>query len=117
MNTNQEKPEMILQYMLTNGAWVDCDDRTESFLGNCVASDPDCNTREEVCLKLSSGKTVRNHPEDWYSVCRYKPEAAPVPASQPTPAKIYRCGCGNTGRAGEYPFSTIAGGNVCDDCL
>jgi hypothetical protein len=30
---------------------------------------------------------------------------------------VYRCRCGNTGRAGAYPFSTIQGGSVCDDCI
>ena len=28
-----------------------------------------------------------------------------------------RCGCGNTGRAGAYPFSTLPGSGRCDDCV
>lgn len=32
--------------------------------------------------------------------------------------KLYTCShCGQTGYAGSHPFSTISGGNVCDDCL
>lgn len=33
------------------------------------------------------------------------------------PAMVLRCRCGNTGRAGDYPFSTLPGSGRCDDCV
>ena len=32
-------------------------------------------------------------------------------------AMTLRCRCGNTGRAGAYPFSTLPDSGRCDDCL
>lgn len=34
-----------------------------------------------------------------------------------TPVRTLRCRCGNTGRAGSYPFSTLPGSGSCDDCV
>lgn len=51
------------------------------------------------------------------------PEAAAetAPTARPTASaasRTYRCRrCGETGRGGSYPFSTLPGSGYCDDCL
>lgn len=46
-------------------------------------------------------------------------EAAVSGQPRPRPAQqLLRCSeCGQSGYAGEYPFSTLGGGQPCDDCL
>lgn len=104
---------MELQYMLSNGAWVDCGERTENFLERCdkFGGYPD---RDAVLAALNSGKTVRNDSEDWYSKCRIKP--APIPV-KPEPNWLYCKNCGERGLDGQYPFSTLRGSGICDDCV
>lgn len=44
---------------------------------------------------------------------------APEPLEQPTPREfeLLRCRqCGQRGYAGQYPFSTLPGSGLCDDC-
>lgn len=75
---------MRLQYQLSSGTWVDCGPRTEEFLARCEANNGmDATgqivpafratrplTRDEVVAALIAGTKLRNHPDDWYSVCR-----------------------------------------------
>jgi hypothetical protein len=104
---------MELQYMLSNGEWTDCGDRTDSFLDLCVRFGGLAD-REATIAALNSGKTVRNDSEDWYSKCRAKPAARPA---QPEPKWIYCKKCGERGLDGQHPFSTLRGSGICDDCV
>lgn len=77
---------MRLQRQLSNGAWIDCKDRTEEFLQFCMASnrisaDGKINnretyatdrtlTRDEAIAALEAGRGLRNDRDDWYSNCR-----------------------------------------------
>ncbi|MCK4813828.1 MAG: hypothetical protein KAT14_07815 [Candidatus Marinimicrobia bacterium] len=69
-----------LQYRLSNGSWVDCDDRTDEFLNLCVKNDYHKYTMDQVVGILNSVEKVRNDVSDWYSECRIKPveKRAPV---------------------------------------
>lgn len=69
--------DLRLQYQLSNGSWVDCENRTDEFLNYCIKNKqmlPNNQwgqmTRDDVITALKSGKTLRNAPEDWYSKCR-----------------------------------------------
>lgn len=68
-----------LQRRLSNGSWVDCNDRTEEFLNKCVKNDYHNYTMDEVVEILESGKKVRNDVSDWYSECRIAPDDKPSP--------------------------------------
>ena len=59
-----------LQYQLSNGSWMDCEERTEEFLNLCVEHDYRHYSMDQVIEMLNSGKRVRNDKEDWYSECR-----------------------------------------------
>ena len=67
-----------LQYKLSNGMWVDCDDRTGEFLNKCVENDYHHYTIDQVIEILESGKTVRNDKSAHYGLCRTKPVSRPV---------------------------------------
>ena len=62
-----------LQYRLSNGSWVDCEERTDEFLAKCVKNDYRKYTMDQVIEILNSAETVRNDVPDWYSECRIKP--------------------------------------------
>jgi hypothetical protein len=84
---------MRLQYQLSSGNWIDCEDRTEEFITCCEANNgvnaagqvvPAFQavrllTRDEVIGELTRGTKLRNHPDDWYSNCR---DGAPVEAKR-----------------------------------
>ena len=38
-------------------------------------------------------------------------------AATTTAPRMLHCRCGNTGRAGAYPFSTLVSSGRCDDCV
>ena len=130
---------MRLQYQLSNGAWIDCEDRTEEFLIRCEKNNgPDeagtlvvrfqavrDATRNEICSALASGMELRNDRDDWYSNCRdgdasdrktaeiLKRQIATIDTRE-----IICCkSCGQAGHAGAYPFSTLPGSGLCDDCI
>lgn len=69
---------MNLQYQLSNGAWIDCEERTQEFLDLCVAHNSDINSVEDAEQALLAGRTLRNDSSDWYSNCRAKPAPRPV---------------------------------------
>lgn len=116
---------MRLQYRLSNGNWIDCGDRTEEFLARCDMFGG-LESREAVLSALAEGKTVRNDSEGWYSECRDGDVAdakmAKITASRATAAADTRptlqCrSCGQTGKSGAYPFSTLPESGRCDDCV
>lgn len=116
---------MRLQYQLSNGNWTDCGDRTQEFLARCVEFGGMADVAA-VLTALAAGKEVRNDKFDWYSVCRdgdvYEARRAAAIAKQQAAQAadqrpVLRCkSCGQTGRAGAYPFSTLPGAGRCDDC-
>lgn len=105
---------MNLQYMLCSGNWVNCNDRTEMFLERCVKFGG-YGSREATIAALESGKIMRIDSGVWYSICRIKPS----PPVSEISIKFISCKrCGNiVGFDGSYPFATISGGGICDDCL
>jgi len=106
---------MELQYQLSNGAWVNCADRTDEFLARCAENNPEMTTAE-ILAALQAGRKIRNAKNDWYSFCRVKPAPRQAPPVDSRP--VLRCRkCGQTGHSGEYPFSTLAGSGRCDDCV
>jgi len=108
---------MKLQYQLSNGAWIDCANRSDEFLARCIKNHP-FNDESAVLAALASGKTVRNDREDWYSNCRDSDAISEKTATRVTEPKVsLRCRCGNTGHAGSYPFSTLPESGKCDDCV
>ncbi len=114
--------EIKLQYRLSNGAWRDCGERTNEFLDRCVQQSG--LSESAVISQLESGQKIRNAASDWYSYCRdgeyaEKIERKVQRASVEQQKKLIKtCSeCGETGSAGSYPFSTIADGNICDNCL
>lgn len=107
----------VLQYQLSNGSWVDVNSEdVEKLLLRCEKHEK--LNREEVIEKLESGRSCRIDSDDWYSVCRYKPEPLPQPKPKKETQKLYTCkSCGETGHAGSYPFTTAPLTGFCDDCL
>lgn len=107
-----------IQYQLSNGAWIDCGERTNEFIGYCIGRKM---TRDGAAIAdaaqaldiLQSGKTI-NFGSDWHSNLRIKP--APVARSVDA-RPLLRCKCcGQSGHDGAYPFSTLRGTSICDDC-
>lgn len=114
---------MRLQYQLSNASWVDCGARTEEFLDRCVKFGR-VGGRKDVLNALTAGKTVRNDSAGWYSFCRdgeafdQKMMAIRKRLALADKQPLLRCKrCGQTGKAGAYPFSTLPGSGLCDDCV
>lgn len=101
---------MKLQYQMANGMWTDCKketgDRTEEFLARCVENSQGL-TQDEVVEKLESGIEMRNHPMDWYSVCRIEKALPPQP-------EMIICACGCT--IPKIAVMTTSNGSSCPDC-
>lgn len=76
-----------LQYQLSNGSWIDCNDRTMEFLNRCVKTTG--KTESQIIENLLSASFVRNDTTDWYSFCRIKPE--PKKYKKP---EMVKCDCG-----------------------
>ena len=119
---------MRLEYQLPSGAWYACGDRTDEFLDMCVrfGNLPD---RATVLATLANGYKVRNDPNDWYSVCRDGEAADALEAraraqreaherdQEARHGPVLNCrSCGQSGRSGNYPFSTNPRSSYCDDC-
>ena len=122
---------MRLQYQLSNGTWIDCEGRTDEFLALCQANNgPDDAgrivprfqavrdlTRDEATAHLSTGASLRNHPGDWYSVCRDGEAVARIlaerRAKQP-PVEMFKCACGHT--IPRMSVMSASLGTSCPDC-
>lgn len=112
-----------LQYQLYNGAWVNCDNRTEQFLTRCEENNGPSEsgeltvrfratrnaTRDEVLAALDSGKELRNDASDWYSNCRYEPAQRPV-----AQIELVKCSCGHSVPRESVMSASI--GTSCPDC-
>lgn len=115
---------MELQYMLSNGNWINCDNRTEEFLARCEKENGvDAEgkivpafravrtlTRDEVVTALEARHELHNAPGDWYSKCRAKPAPRPAPA----PVEMVRCSCGHS--VPRAAVMSASRGNSCPDC-
>lgn len=122
---------MRIQYQLSNGAWINCGDRTEEFLARCEkfngigADGKGCAafravrplTRDEVLAELAAGRSLRNDSDDWYSNCRdgeaVEALAAARRAAQP-PVEMRKCSCGHTVPA--RSVMSASRGSSCPDC-
>lgn len=115
--------ELRLQRQLSNGAWIDCKERTEEFLGYCVTNKQQVGDqwitmdRDDVIAALLSGATLRNDPDDWYSNCRcgntYDRKMAERRATRPAVKKV-KCNCGHT--VPENMVMSASMGTSCPDC-
>jgi len=114
---------MRLQYQLSNGSWIDCGDRTEEFLGYCVANRQRVRgewvnmTKNEAINALLAGDRLRNDENDWYSYCRcgnaHQAMIAARQAATP-PVKLVKCACGHTVPSGLVMSASL--GTSCCDC-
>lgn len=60
------------QRQLSNGSWIDCEERAEEFFNKSVKNDYRKLTEQVALEVLNSGKTI-SHGTDWYDNCRLKP--------------------------------------------
>ena len=123
--------ELRLQYQLSNGVWVDCNDRTDEFLHLCRANNgPDVTgkivprfratrdlTDAEAVEALLAGAELRNDAADWYSNCRcgnaYERKMAERRAARPA-IKMVKCSCGHT--VPSHSVMSASLGSSCPDC-
>jgi hypothetical protein len=128
-NGIHRKGKMRLQYQLSNGRGTNVPaGRVDGFLADCLRFGglPDAPA---VLAALEAGYKVRNDKADWYSYCRDGDVADALEATARAQREAYEreqeakhgavltCrNCGQTGRAGNYPFSTNPGSGYCDDC-
>jgi len=110
---------MKLQYsgMISSGTtWIDCQDRFDEFVGR-AAKYHGHSVDQIVNDGLLGGKTVSIEDGwDGTSIRDFDSIEEPAPVT-PDTRKLLTCNsCGQTGHAGCYPFSTLPGGGVCDDC-
>lgn len=104
---------MSIQYQ-TSGHWIDTDDRADYFVDKAAAIAH--ITREEAYAKLAAGEQLSyDRPYE-----HLRDTNAAKPAKPKSTATVYtlKCRkCGATGQRGQYPFSTLPGSGLCDDCL
>lgn len=122
---------MNLQYQLSNGNWVNCNDRTERFLSMCeqfngLSADGKIVpifralrplTRDEVVAALLAGRELRNDKNDWYSNCRsgsaYDSAMAARLGATP-PVEMVKCSCGHITPRPSVMSASM--GTSCPDC-
>lgn len=101
----KKKLDGVLQYQLSNGIWVDCDERTNEFLNRCVQHDYRDYTMDQVIDILNGGGRVRNNSSGWYSNCRIKPVICNIDQ--------VKCDCGHTVMRESVMYEN---GTVCPGC-
>ncbi len=121
-----------LQYQLSNGNWTDIynavddpEDRTDEFLELCVQYNEGIDSHKAALAAMDAGRELRYHAEKWYCQCRLFDTAAHNKRIESSQRAQYerdtsqiRCrSCDQQGRAGNYPFSTLPGSGLCDDCV
>jgi len=115
-----------LQFQLSNGVWMDAKESDVDDLLSCVVVfSKGISSIAEAVEVMSAGKILRNNKDYWYSNCRMIDKAAEqqrrdnyAKAVHDKNKSLKRCvSCGQEGFAGSYPFSTIADGGECDDCI
>lgn len=107
MTTPQTDTNLSIQYQLANGSWIDAGPRASEFIGRAAAM----HGHDQVRANLAAGKPV-THDTSWYGKIRRTPEKQAAPP--PIPARAPCNGCGETSPS---RFTTIASGNLCDDCI
>ena len=121
---------MRLQYRLSNGNWVDCNDRTDEFLTWCenwnVIVDGKTvqptfpitpASRNDVVAALESGIILRNDGSDWYSQCRdgeYVDKKNVERLTNMKPVELVKCSCGHTIPKNQVMSASL--GTSCSDC-
>ena len=73
--------DLNLQYQLSNGMWVDCEERTSEFFQDALKNDYRKLDEKTAIEMLESGKSLCIG-TDWYDEIRIKPEPvklAPMP--------------------------------------
>ncbi len=122
---------MRIQYQLSNGAWMNCGERTEKFLTLCETFngvDADGKivpafravrllSRDEVIAALATGRELRNDAADWYSKCRDGETVERIMAARRAaapPVKMVKCSCGHTVPSGSVMSASM--GSSCPDC-
>ena len=101
---------MRLQHQLSDGSWVDCGARAETFLVYCEEFSK--QDRAGVLADLIAGKKVRNDRSDWYSVCR--DADADAETKPTTPAAMKKCACGHV--VPQALVMSTSTGSSCVDC-
>jgi len=105
---------MKLQYQLSNGAWVDCADRTDEFLSD-LDRFSGLSNRAEIISALSAGKQLRNDSADWYSNCRDIEAIEALRAAMPEiKIEMVKCSCGHT--VPKHQRMSTSTGSSCPDC-
>jgi hypothetical protein len=104
-----------LQYQLSNGNWVDCEERSAEFLTraeNFINNHPNkaalLGEYATVQDRLNAGKSVY-HGTNWYSEVRYEPIAQPIQKPE-----MVKCDCGCTVSRGSVMNASL--GTSCPDC-
>lgn len=101
---------MSIQYQ-TSGHWIDTGDRADYFVDKAAAIAH--ITREDAYAKLAAGEQLSyDRP---YEHLRDTNAAKPKPVATVYTLKCRKCGA--TGQRGQYPFSTLPGSGLCDDCV
>jgi hypothetical protein len=59
---------MELDYLLSNGRWMACDERSEEFLNRCLIFFAE-STKEEILQKLNEGNELR-YGSNWNNMVR-----------------------------------------------
>lgn len=104
-----------LQYQLSNGSWMDCDDRTDEFINMAntfINIHPNkmalLGKYDSVQARLDDGKPV-SIGTDWYDEIRYEP--APRAAVR---VDLVRCSCGHS--VPRVSVMSASVGTSCPDC-
>ena len=123
--------ELKLQYQLSNGNWINTNERTDEFLTYCEQNNGvDANgkvvpihsavralTRDEVVSALLSGRELNNGGADWYSSCRSEIpviEKRKMRDAAQARVEYVKCDCGHS-----IPRSSVMSaslGTSCPDC-
>lgn len=111
---------MKLQYsaMGSNGEiWIDCQNRFDELITK--AAEHHGHTVEQVTNNgLLKGMMIPLPADGWYVTKLRDLDSIKPPKQTPAPTTDCHCKlCGQTGRSGGYPFSTLPDSGVCDDCL
>ena len=114
--------DLRMQYQLSDGSWIDCDDRTEEFLSRCVANNQWVQgvwrqmNRDEVVAALKSGCQLRNDCQGWYSKCRcgnFYDEKMQKRMKR-ADVEMVKCSCGHTVPKNQVMNASM--GTSCSEC-
>lgn len=94
------------------GHWLETRDRADYFVD--MAAKIAGITREQCYSRLAAGDELQyDRPYE-----KLRDTAATKPAAAAATTAACKCKkCGTTGPRGQYPFSTLPGSGLCDDCI